>query len=143
MNFLSSTHHSFKLVPASCMSVLDKVQINLVGDIQILQSACRLVEFVMGLKKLRTLNITMAANFCGEDDRQVHMCKLQKHPTLKEIRLNSFRLAADVTLTESLCSFFAMQQLKVLHLIFQTQVGVSIPRFLATLLSCCLWFSRG
>ena len=97
----------------------------------------------MGLKRLRTLNMTPAAEFCGGDDRQVDICKLQNHPTLKEIRLNSFRSAADVTLTESLCSFFAMQQLKVLHLIFKTQVGVSIPRFLATLLSCCLCFSRG
>ena len=109
---------------------------------QIFLPAYRLVDFVMGLNKLRTLSITRARQ-CGERDCQVGMCKLQGHLALGEICLDFYeeedaRLpwyreedTLDFPLTKSLCSFFAMPQLKVLSLIIGIPQAEVIQRFLA------------
>ena len=94
----------------------------------------------MGLKKLRSLSITLASK-CGYSDRLGDLSKLQEHPTLKDIRLILdweeedqwlFFRAVSLPLTKGLCSFFATQQLKVLNLVFNTQAEVKIL-FLVTL----------
>ena len=56
--------------------------------IHTLLSACRLVDFVMGLKKLRTLSILLETD-CNESDCLGDLSKLQKHPSLQEICLIS------------------------------------------------------
>ena len=114
-------------------------------NIQISLSACRLIDFLMGLKKLKTLNIILVRDFRGSD-RRGDLCKLREHPSLQDIRLISnggeevgglYLKAVDVPLEISLCSFFAMQQLKVLNLLFRTTKGkVKIQHFLQSFFHC-------
>ena len=119
--------------------------------IHTLLSACRLVDFVMGLKKLKTLSITLA-RITGGSDRQGDLSKLQKHPCLQEIRLISnggqevigvFEKSVSVPLTRNLCNFFAAQQLKVLNLMFRTHVEVNIQCFPTTHLLFLVRYAEG
>ena len=104
---------------------------------------CRLVDFVMGLKRLRILSIDSGRDR-GESGRPGDLRTLQKHPSLQEIRLISdFAKAGSGTLPESLCSFFAIQHLKVLSLLFRDQVEVNTQPFLAVLLSLSYCLQKG
>ena len=113
--------------------------------ISILPRGCRLVDFVMGLKKLRSLTITLEQD-CRETDSSGDLCKLQKHPALQEIRLLlsakiegfwAFGEEASVPVARGLCSFYASQQLKVLHLIVsKARAKVNIQRFHSVLFCC-------
>ena len=48
---------------------------------------CRLVHFVMGLKKLRTLSINLGGVY-GKSGAAGDLRKLQKHPSLQGIHLS-------------------------------------------------------